>query len=76
MTLAIDLPAPLLVRVEARAQERGMTAAEYLTKLIEEALPPEPNARGVSLLKAWEAEDATDDHAELEARRYRSSLYW
>ena len=46
-----------------------MTAAEYLTKLIEEALPPEPNARGVSLLKAWEAEDATDDPAELKARR-------
>ncbi len=69
MTLAIDLPPVLLVRVEARAQERGMGLAEYVAKLIEEALPAEPNTRGVSLLKAWEAEDATDDPAELEARR-------
>src|SRR5687768_17280903 len=68
MTLAIDLPHVLLVRVEARAQERGMALTEYVAKLIEEALPAEPNARGVSLLKAWEAEDATDDPAELEAR--------
>lgn len=69
MTLAIDLPPVLLVRVQARAQERGMALAEYVTKLIEEALPAEPNARAVSLLKAWEAEDATEDPAELEARR-------
>jgi hypothetical protein len=69
MTLAIDLPPVLLVRVEARAQERGMALTEYVTKLIEEALPAEPNARGISLLKGWEAEDATDDPAELEARR-------
>jgi hypothetical protein len=32
-------------------------------------LSDEPNVRAVSLLKAWEAEDATDDPAELEARR-------
>ena len=69
MTLAIDLPPVLLVRAEARAQERGMALGEYLAKLIEEALPPEPNARAVSLLRAWETEDATDDPAELEARR-------
>jgi hypothetical protein len=69
MTLAIELPPVLLGRVEARAQERGMSLAEYVAKLIEEALPAEPNARGVSLLKAWEAEDATEDPAELEARR-------
>lgn len=69
MTLAIELPPVLLVRVEARAQERGMALAEYVAKLIEEALPAEPNARAVSLLKAWEAEDATDDPEELEARR-------
>jgi hypothetical protein len=69
MTLAIDLSPVLLVRVEARAQERGMALTEYVAKLIEEALPAEPNARAVSLLKAWAAEDATDDPAELEARR-------
>ena len=69
MTLAIELPPVLLLRVKARAQERGMAPAEYVAKLIEEALPPEPNVRAVSLLKAWEAEDATDDPAELEARR-------
>jgi len=69
MTLAIDLPPVLLVRVQARAQERGMSLNEYVAKLIEEALPGEPNARGISLLKGWEAEDATDDPTELEARR-------
>jgi hypothetical protein len=69
MTLAIDLPPVLLVRAEARAHERGMPLGEYLTKLIEDALPPEPNARAVSLLKAWEAEDATNDPEEIEARR-------
>jgi len=69
MTLALDLPPALLVRVEARAQERGLALAEYLAKLIEDALLSEPNARAVSLLKAWEVEDATADPAELEARR-------
>ena len=69
MTLTIDLPHILLVRVTARAQERGMAPAEYVAKLIEEALPAEPNARAVSLLKVWEAEDATDDPVELETRR-------
>ena len=38
-----------------------MSLVDYLTKLIEEALPAEPNVRAVSLLKQWEAEDATDD---------------
>lgn len=69
MTLALDLPPALLVRVEARAQERGLALAEYLAKLIEEALPAEPNARAVSLLRSWDVEDATDDPAELAARR-------
>lgn len=69
MTLSIDLPPAILSRVEARAHERGMALGEYLTRLIEEALPAEPNVRAVSLLKAWEAEDATGDPAELEARR-------
>lgn len=32
-------------------------------------LPPERNARAVSLLEMWEVEDATHDPAELEARR-------
>jgi hypothetical protein len=40
-----------------------------MARLIEKGLPPEPNTRAVSLLKEWEAEDATDDPAELEARR-------
>lgn len=40
-----------------------------MTLAIDGALPAEPNARAVSLLSAWEAEDATDDPAELEARR-------
>jgi macrodomain Ter protein organizer (MatP/YcbG family) len=69
MALALDLPPVLLVRAEVCAHERGMPLAEYLTKLIEEALSSEPNARAISLLKAWEAEDMTDDPAELEARR-------
>jgi hypothetical protein len=68
MTLALDLPPALLVRVEARAQDRGLALAEYLAKLIEEALPAEPNARAVSLLRLWGVEDATDDPAELAAR--------
>jgi hypothetical protein len=69
MRVAIDLPPALLVRVEARAQERGITLAEYLATLIEAALPAERNGRAAALLKAWAAEDATDDPAELEARR-------
>jgi macrodomain Ter protein organizer (MatP/YcbG family) len=70
MTLAIDLPHVLLVRVEARAQERGMALTEYVAKLIEEALPAEPNARAVSLLKAWEAESSASCFAR--ARRVAS----
>ncbi len=46
-----------------------MALNEYLARLIEEALPAEPNVRAVSLLKTWEAEDATSDAAELEARK-------
>lgn len=68
MTLALDLPPSILARLESRAAERGMSLADYLTKLIEEALPAEPNVRAVSLLKQWEAEDATDDEGELAAR--------
>lgn len=69
MTVALDLPSTILTRLEARAAERQMSLVEYLTRLIEEALPAEPNARAVSLLEQWEAEDATDDPEEVQARR-------
>ncbi len=45
-----------------------MSLVDYLTKLILDALPGEPNVRAVSLLKQWESEDATNDEQELSAR--------
>jgi hypothetical protein len=43
--------------------------SDLLQRLEERARALEPNDRAVSLLRAWEEEDATADPAEIEARR-------
>jgi hypothetical protein len=52
VTIAVELPPDLLARLEARARERGLTLADYLAKLIDEAVPTEPNAQAASLLES------------------------
>lgn len=70
MTLQIELPPDLKARLEAQASSLGIEAAEYAKKLIEDNLPASPVANGslAELFAQWEAEDATDDPAEIERR--------
>jgi hypothetical protein len=46
-----------------------MPAEEYVKKLILEHLPPAENGQSLAgLFAGWEAEDGTDDPAEIERR--------
>src|SRR4051812_18478577 len=75
MTLMIELPAELENRLKIEAQTRGVAPEEYARKLLEENLPkssPPEEAQGNSLQRLfaqWDAEDATDDPAEIARRQ-------
>jgi len=49
MTVAVELPPDLLARLEVLAREQGLALAEYLAKLIDEAVPADPNVKAPSL---------------------------
>ena len=72
MTLQIDLPADVNARLEAKAEGLGIAPAEYAKKLIIEHLPPAvpvpANGSLAELFAKWDAEDATNDPAEIEKR--------
>lgn len=67
MTLTVDLTTEEEARLAAAAHERGVAADERLRQLITECLPA-PEDRTLELFAQWEAEDATDDPAELASR--------
>ena len=70
MTIKIDLAPDVKSRLEAQASRLGLETTEYARQLIEENLPqasPEPGSLA-KLFAEWEAEDATDDPAEIERR--------
>jgi hypothetical protein len=68
MTLTISLDSDLEKRLTEEASRRGVDAAEYARRLLEEHLPATEGASDqatLDLFARWEAEDATDDPAEL-----------
>lgn len=77
MTLTIsDLPPEVERRLKSEAARLGVDEAEYVKRLIQQGLPAtdEPtrfvDRATLDLVAQWDAEDATDDPAEL-ARRAR-----
>ncbi len=53
--------------MQDEARRKGIDAAEYASKLLEQALP-HPDQATLDLLAKWKAEDCTDDPEEI-ARR-------
>lgn len=74
MTLEIEIPAETERRLKSEAARIGVDEAEYARRLVERGLPdsrpaPVADQATLDLLAKWEAEDATDDPAEI-ARRH------
>jgi hypothetical protein len=69
MTVTIDLKPELEARLQEQARARALTLDDYVAKLVEEAAGAAKNRAAMELLASWETEDATEDTAELEARR-------
>ena len=70
VTLSIEIPAELAGRLRENAARLGLDPPAYAKQLIEENLPPAERAATLhELFAQWDAEDATDDPAEIEARR-------
>ena len=73
MTLTINIPPETERQLKMEAARAGIDETEYARRLIEQALPqPKPVAdeATLDLLAQWDAEDATEDPAEI-ARRQR-----
>ena len=69
MAVTINLPDGLVVELNDEARRHGVDAEQYAAQIIRENLPAAERAQAARALFAqWEAEDATDDPAEL-ARR-------
>lgn len=69
MTITIDLTAEEEARLRAVAGHEGFEPVECLRRLLSTTLPsPAPGAATLALFADWEAEDATDDPAEIAAR--------
>lgn len=70
MTIQIELAPDVKSRLDAQASRLGLEATAYAKKLIEENLPEASPESGslAKLFAEWEAEDATDDPAEIERR--------
>jgi hypothetical protein len=67
--ITIALPPEIEKRLKGEASRRGLGAEEYAKRLIVAQLPPDEATESVSALFAqWEAEDATDDPAEISRR--------
>jgi hypothetical protein len=67
--LTIKLPPEVEKRLQGEASRQGLAAEEFVQKLIVEHLPPTNGSSSLAELFAeWEAEDGTDDPAEV-ARR-------
>ena len=69
MTVTIDLKPDLEARLQEQARASELTLADYLVKLVEEAAGAARNQAAAALLATWDKEDATDDPAEIDARR-------
>jgi hypothetical protein len=73
MTLTISLSPESEARLRTKAAAVGQPLDVFAVRILEEAAAAPPAAsvdqRTVDLLRSWNAEDATDDPAELAARQ-------
>ena len=72
MTLTITIPPETERRLKTEAARLGVDETEFATRLIEQGLPkPRPvvDQATLDLLAKWDAEDATDDPAEIARRQ-------
>jgi hypothetical protein len=76
VTLSLDIPTDLEVRLRDEAARAGMSPEEYVRRLIERTIPAAGAARyTLDLFAQWEAEEATSDPAELERRRHEAEAF-
>jgi hypothetical protein len=67
--MTITIPSDLEARLRSEAARKGVEPERYATRLLAEHLaPPQSSQSLADLFAQWEAEDYTDDPAEL-ARR-------
>ena len=73
MTLTLDLSPDLESRLRSEAERRGLEPEAYAVGLLEQqlAVRTNPDNSLARLFAKWDAEDATDDPAEI-ARRQRA----
>lgn len=73
MTLTIsNIPPEIEQRLRREAARVGLDEAEFVKRLIEKALPSSERTvdrATLDLLAAWDAEDETDDPAEITRRQ-------
>jgi hypothetical protein len=69
MTLTIQLPDEVADSVRRAAQQQGVEPDQYVAQLIRDTLPAAERAAALRAMFAqWDAEDATDDPAEIQRR--------
>ena len=70
MTITLTLKPEIEARLAERASRKGLPVEAYLESVIEAAVrPSDTRDRVLALLAEWDAEDATEDPAEIEARQ-------
>lgn len=68
--LTISLPPEVETRLKGEALSRGLDAAAYAGKLIEDALAKPPiDQASIDLLDKWDREQAADDPEEIARRQ-------
>lgn len=68
MTVTVELRPELDSQLQRLAEASGMTVAEYVRRLVEQAIRREKNESAISLLSSWTRDDGKVD-AEEEKRR-------
>lgn len=70
MTITLTLKPEIEARVSEQASHKGLPVEAYIESVIEAAVrPSDTGNRVLALLAQWDAEDATDDPAEIHARQ-------
>lgn len=71
MTLHIDLEPDIETRLEREANRRGIDKSLLAREILDSGLPSltAKQRDAIALLQSWIDEDATDDPAEMEARK-------
>ena len=71
MSLIVSISPDLEQKLRLEAAHKGPDVADYARDLLEQhfSAPREPDRATLDLLAKWDAEDATDDPAELQKRQ-------